>query len=36
MAFSLYDATVANHLQILGAVGSLLDKSLAHFQREGH
>jgi uncharacterized protein len=35
MAFSLYDATVANHLQILGAVGSFLDKSLAHFREKG-
>ena len=25
MAFSLYDATVANYLQILGAVGGFLD-----------
>ena len=35
MAFSLYDATVANHLQILGAVGGFLDKSLAHFREKG-
>ncbi len=35
MAFSLYDATVANYLQILGAVGSFLDKSLAHFREKG-
>lgn len=35
MAFSLYDATVANHLQILGAVGRFLDKSLAHFREKG-
>ena len=35
MAFSLYDATVANHLQILGAVGSFLEKSLAHFREKG-
>lgn len=35
MAFSLYDATVANHLQILGAVGSFLEKSLAHFREQG-
>jgi len=28
MAFSLYDATVANYLQILGAVGGFLEKSL--------
>ena len=35
MAFSLYDATVANYLQILGAAGSLLDKSLAYFHEKG-
>ena len=35
MAFSLYDATVANYLQILGAVGGFLDKSLAHFRDKG-
>ena len=35
MAFSLYDATVANYLQILGAVGGFLDKSLAHFHDKG-
>jgi hypothetical protein len=35
MAFSLYDATVANYLQILGAVGGFLDKSLAHFKEKG-
>lgn len=35
MAFSLYDATVANYLQILGAVGAFLDKSLAHFREKG-
>ena len=35
MTFSLYDATVANYLQILGAVGGLLEKSLAHFQEKG-
>jgi hypothetical protein len=34
MAFSLYDATVANYLQILGAVGGFLEKSLAHFQEK--
>ena len=28
MAFSLYDATVANYLQILGSVGGYLDKRL--------
>jgi hypothetical protein len=35
MAFSLYDATAANYLQILGAVGGFLDKSLAHFKEKG-
>jgi uncharacterized protein len=35
MAFSLYDATVANYLQILGAVGGFLEKSLTHFREEG-
>ena len=35
MAFSLYDATVANYLQILGAVGASLEKSLAHFRDKG-
>jgi uncharacterized protein len=35
MTFSLYDATVANYLQILGAVGGFLDKSLAHFRDSG-
>ncbi|MGZ3689142.1 MAG: hypothetical protein ACXVBW_12630 [Bdellovibrionota bacterium] len=35
MAFSLYDATVANYLQILGAVGGFLEKSLT-FPREGY
>jgi hypothetical protein len=35
MAFSLYDASVANYLQILGSVGGYLDKSLKHFQEKG-
>ncbi len=35
MAFSLYDATVANYLQILGAVSGFLDKSLSHFREKG-
>ena len=35
MAFSLYDATVPNYLQILGAVGGFLDKSLTHFRDKG-
>ena len=29
MAFSLYDATVANYLQTLGAVSGFLEKSLS-------
>jgi hypothetical protein len=35
MTFSLYDATVANYLQILGAVGDFLEKSLTHFREKG-
>src|ERR1700744_6100356 len=35
MAFSLYDATVANYLQILGSVGGYLAKSLTHFREKG-
>jgi uncharacterized protein len=35
MAFSLYDATVANYLQILGAIGGVLEKSLTHFRDNG-
>jgi uncharacterized protein len=35
MAFSLYDASVANYLQILGAVGGFLEKSLTHFREKG-
>jgi uncharacterized protein len=35
MAFSLYDATVTNYLQILGAVGGFLEKSLTHFKEKG-
>jgi uncharacterized protein len=35
MAFSLYDATVANYLQIVGAVGGFLEKSLTHFRENG-
>jgi len=35
MAFTLYDATVANYLQILGAVSGLLEKSLTHFREKG-
>jgi len=32
MAFSLYDASVANYLQIIGGVSGVLDRSLAHFR----
>jgi uncharacterized protein len=35
MAFLLYDATVANYLQILGAVDGFLEKSLRHFREKG-
>ncbi|WP_166294820.1 DUF1993 domain-containing protein [Bradyrhizobium sp. 26S5] len=35
MTFSLYDATVANYLQVLGAATGFLDKSLAHFKETG-
>lgn len=35
MAFSLYDATVANYLQILGATEALMVKSLQHFTGKG-
>ena len=35
MAFSLYDATVANYLQILGALNGFLEKSLTHFREKG-
>jgi hypothetical protein len=35
MGFSLYDATVANYVQILGAVGGFLEKSLVHFHEKG-
>src|SRR6516225_9200892 len=35
MSFSLYDATVANYLQILGAVSGFLEKSLTYFQEKG-
>ncbi|WP_338832013.1 DUF1993 domain-containing protein [Bradyrhizobium sp. 27S5] len=35
MTFSLYDATVANYLQVLGAASGFLDKSLAHFKETG-
>jgi uncharacterized protein len=32
MALSLYDASVANYLQTLGAVSGFLDRALAHFR----
>lgn len=32
MAFTLYDATVANYLQTLGAVGGFLERGLTHFR----
>jgi hypothetical protein len=35
MTFSLYDATVANYLQILGAVGGFVEKGRAHFLEKG-
>jgi uncharacterized protein len=35
MAFSLYDASVANYLQVLGAVSGFLEKSLVHFKEKG-
>jgi uncharacterized protein len=35
MAFSLYDASVANYLQILDAVTGYLDKGLAYFKEKG-
>jgi hypothetical protein len=35
MTFSLYDATVANYLQILGAVSHFLEKSRVHFEKNG-
>jgi hypothetical protein len=32
MAFSLYDASVANYLQTLGAVSGFLERGLTHFR----
>ena len=32
MALSLHDATVANYLQTLGAVGGFLERGLKHFR----
>src|SRR5438309_6369818 len=34
MAFSLYDASVANYLQILGGVSGFLERGLAHFREK--
>jgi uncharacterized protein len=34
MTFSLYDATVANYLQILSAVGGFLEKGRTHFDEK--
>ena len=34
MAFSLYDASVANYLQILGAVSGFLERGLVHFREK--
>ena len=35
MALSLYDASVANYLQTLGAVSGFLDCGLTHFREKG-
>ena len=35
MAFSLYDASVANYLQILGAVAGYMEKGATHFKEKG-
>ena len=35
MSFSLFDATVANYLQTLSAVGGFLEKSRTHFHEKG-
>lgn len=35
MAISLYDVSVTNYLQTLGAVAGFLEKGLAHLQAEG-
>jgi len=34
MALSLYDASVANYLQTLGAVGGFLDRGLSYFREQ--
>lgn len=35
MAISLYDASVASYLQVLGGVAGFLDKGLSHCQEKG-
>ena len=35
MAISLYDATVLNFIQTVGAVSGILDRGLAHFKETG-
>ena len=35
MAFSLYDASVANYLQTLGGVAGFLDRALEHYREQG-
>ncbi|XSC47808.1 DUF1993 domain-containing protein [Bradyrhizobium sp. RDT10] len=35
MAFSLYDASVANYMQTLGAVSGFLERGLIHFREKG-
>ena len=35
MAFTLYDASVANYLQTLGAVGGFLERGLTYFREKG-
>ena len=34
MAFSLYDASVANYLQILGGVSGFLERGLTYFREQ--
>ena len=35
MSFSLYDATIANYLQTLAALGAIMDRATAHFTQQG-
>jgi hypothetical protein len=35
MAISFYDASVASYIQVMGAAGGVLEKSLAHFHAKG-